>query len=309
MRLLLVAVAAVLSGCRHLPSGAVPTDRSLTAYVSSDAVMLAGVRLEALRATPTYQRLSENAKNLSQLDEFSRKTGLDPRKDLTELLAASNGKDWIVIVRGKFDPLALEERAVKSGAQRMPHGKHLLLGREEGAVVFIDSSTALAGKPPALRTALDKRSGIPAPLLEKLKAVPTDSQLWFVSTTGLGAMKLDPKAGSGPINPQNLGRIVNSIESLTASADLRRGIALRVAGVCTTDKDAQQIHDALRGFVGMGRLSTPENQSEMLRIYDSVSIVKDDRTVRFSLQVPLDLVDKLPMIGQASASPESLRRD
>lgn len=307
-----VAVAFILGACRHMPSGVVPIDRDLTTHVPSDAVMLAGARLEALRSTATYARLSKQAESLPQFDDFSRQTGLDPRRDLTELLAASNDKDWIVIGRGRFNPAVLEDRAVRSGAHRMAHGKHTLIGREDGAVVFVGSSTALAGKPAMLHAALDHRSGIPAALQEKLKTVHVDSQLWFISVTTINPAGLYRGPSSGAVNPENFGRILNSVESLTASADLRNGIALRASGVCATERDAKQIHDALRGLLGLGRLSAPQNEPDLLRFYDSVMIAKEDRTVRFSAQAPLDLVDKLPLIGGgigSSASPGLPRRD
>ena len=134
IRAALVAAVLVLGGCRSLPSGLVPIDSKLAEYVPSDAVMLAGVRLSDVRATATYKRF-ETSKGFSQFDEFKRHTGLDPRTDLSEILAASNGDNWIVACRGKFDPPAIEQRALKEGAQRMPHGKYTLIGRQEGAVV------------------------------------------------------------------------------------------------------------------------------------------------------------------------------
>jgi hypothetical protein len=53
------------------------------------------------------------------------------------------------------------------------------------------------------------------------------------------------------------------------------------------------LHDAMRGFLGLGRLAAGSAQPDVLRLYDSVSIAKQHRTVRASVLIPADLVDKL----------------
>ena len=291
-RIATILALLLLAACHRLPSGLVPIDTGLAAYVPSDAVMLAGVRLDALRDTATYKRL-EQTPALSQFDDFKQRTGLDPRKDLSELLAASTGSDWIVMCRGRFNPAALEDQAVKDGAKRMAHGKFSMVGDEGGAIVFVDSSTALAGKPAVLKAALDRRSGIPAPLVEKLKTVPPESQLWFVATGGV-TPPMDPGKSSGPINPQNLARLFGSLQSISASGDFRIGLSFKAAGVCATEQDAKQIYDTLRGFIGLGRLSARGDQADLLRLYDSIAVTLNERTVNVRADLPLDLIERLP---------------
>jgi hypothetical protein len=53
---------------------------------------------------------------------------------------------------------------------------------------------------------------------------------------------------------------------------------------------ARQIHDALRGLIGIGRLSTPDNQRELLRFFDAIQVSQEDRTVRVRASIPLDLL-------------------
>lgn len=82
--------------------------------------MLAGANVERLVATPLYRRLAGERK-IPQLDEFARKTRLDPEKDIQELLAASNGKDAIMMARVRIrDEKAVEAALEKEGAARTP---------------------------------------------------------------------------------------------------------------------------------------------------------------------------------------------
>ena len=52
----------------------------------------------------------------AQLDNFTRQTGLDPRKDIWELLTCSDGKSTVMMARGKFSVAELEPQLDKQGA-------------------------------------------------------------------------------------------------------------------------------------------------------------------------------------------------
>ena len=71
--------------------------------------MLSGIRMEAVRATPLYRKMLAQ-KALPQLDDFARQTGFDPRRDVRELLIASNGNDVLMAARGTFNLRAIRGR-------------------------------------------------------------------------------------------------------------------------------------------------------------------------------------------------------
>src|SRR5258707_1132415 len=80
------------------PSGVAPVRAAL---VPADTIMLSGVRMAELRATPLYQKLIAEQR-MSEINDFAKQTGFDPRKDVQELLAASDGADTVVLARGAF---------------------------------------------------------------------------------------------------------------------------------------------------------------------------------------------------------------
>src|SRR2546430_10080833 len=88
-----------LTACTSAEPGRTTIDSTLAAMVPPDATMLAGLRMADIRATPLYQKMLAR-KHLDRLDEFARQTGFDPRRDVRELLSASNGKNSIVAARG-----------------------------------------------------------------------------------------------------------------------------------------------------------------------------------------------------------------
>lgn len=292
MRLILVlAISLLATSCRRQqPAPGVHTDPAMATLVPSGTTLLIGAKIEALEKTPTYRKYFEN-RSFPQLDEFAKHTGLDPRKDIWDLLVCSNGHDAVVMGRGKFSAGDLEPRLTRDGATRLGYRGYTLFGNEQAAVLFMSGSTALFGPTPALRQVIDERNGaragIPAPLDALLKTLPADSQFWAVYAGG--SFRLPVREDS---NLANINRMIQSVEKGTLSADLRNGLALASTATCATQADAKQVHDALRGLIGIGRLSTPDNQPDMLRIYDAIQVTQDQQKVLVSINVPQDLADE-----------------
>jgi hypothetical protein len=283
MWILLIALTA----CNSAETGRTMIDPALAALVPPDATMLAGLRIDAIRATPLYQKMLAR-KHLDRLDEFARQTGFDPRRDVRELLIASNGKDIIVAARGTFNVRAFE------GMTRSTYKGSTLYTRDRRTVALIDNSTAIAGTLEAVRAALDRRgsgdrSG-PADLLARARQIPPENQIWYVSN-GFDNLLTGRIPEDG--NAANAGRILRSLENTTAAADLRTGLNGYLNGQCHTDADAKNLGDAARGLVGLGRLSVPEKQPEMLRVWDGIKVDQQQRTVKITVAIPPDLIDKL----------------
>jgi hypothetical protein len=227
-------------------------------------------------------------KRLQQLDEFARETGFDPRRDVREFLVASNGKDSVVAARGTFNVRAFE------GMTKSSYKGYSFYTRDRGGVALIDASTAIAGNLPAVRAALDRykageRSG-PTELLARARQIPPENQLWSVSN-GFDSLLTGRIPDSG--NAANFGRILRSLENATAAVDLRTGVNGYINGLCRTEPDAKNLGDAARGMVGLGRLSVPDNQPEMLRLWDGIKVDQQQRTIKITVAIPQDLIDKL----------------
>ncbi len=276
-----------LTACNSAETGRTGIDATLAALMPPDATMLAGVRMAAIRSTPLYQKMLAQ-KRLERLDEFARQTGFDPRRDVGELLVASNGKDSIIAARGAFNVKAFE------GMTRSTYQGYTLYTRDRGGVALIDNSAAVAGTLAAVRAALDRRragdrSG-PAELLARARQIPPENQIWSVSN-GFDNLLTGRIPESG--NAANIGRILGSLENTTAAADFRTGLNGYVNGLCRTEPEAKNLGDAARGLVGLGRLSVPEKQPELLRLWDGIKVDQQQRTIKITVAIPQDLVDKL----------------
>jgi hypothetical protein len=283
---LLVAVAA----CAQIPR----IDPGLAPLIPPGAVMLMGVRMEALKSTPLYQKLLARQR-LSDLDEFAMRTNFDPRKDVREMLVVSSGTDMLVIARGAFRPNPL-----KSVAQTRYKGA-TFYGKGEGAFAILDPATAIAGPEAAVRKAIDgKGAGGGKLLLDRARNLPASAQVWFVMD---GWSLVPDQAVAQAGNLASFGRILRTMQTTSGYFDLKSGVQGVIEGECKTSQDAKTLSDAARGLVGMGRLSVPEGQPELLRFWDGIKAEQKDRALRINVQIAPDLLDAFLTMTENSGRP------
>jgi hypothetical protein len=92
----------------------------------------------------------------------------------------------------------------------------------------------------------------------------------------------------------NLGSILDalrSVESATLGMNLSKGMDAVVVVNCKTERDAKFIHDLVRGLVGFGRLNTPDNKPEMLKLYDAIQVTQQQSQAKVTADVPEELAD------------------
>jgi hypothetical protein len=285
-RIVLCALLLVSAGCtRKTPLGP-KIDPALATLIPEDTTLLVGTRLEALEKTPVYQKYLAD-RTFPQVEEFAKQTGLDPKKDLWELLFVSDGKNNVLLGRGKFAN-EMEPRLEKGGAKRFGYKGYNLIGDEKAAVVFISSTTAAMGPTESLRYLLDQRGtskGSPPALTALMKDIPQDAQFWAVYDGGPVDL---PFTG----NLANITRFIKSIQTGSVYFDLRTGLNGVASGDCSTDQGAEEVQGALKAFIGLGRLNTPANQPQMQAAWDGLRTTLQDKRVKLYIDVPQNVVDQ-----------------
>lgn len=298
-----VAALAALTACTADPSRkGIALPASIERFIPADTVVLAGARIDQIHATPLYQRLMTDRK-IPELDRFVQQTGLDPRRDLQEIVVASNGKQTLLIARGRMaDTARLEQMLVQQGAERVPLQKYSLLASKDQSVVFIDQSIALAAPLEHLKAVLSQAGGAKPAILQQVSALAGTRHVWAVATGGFAPVPL-PESG----NLANLNRVFQSLENVSMTMDLSDGLNLAAAGLCNDEKNARQLHDMLRGLIGFGRLSTPSDRPELLRFFDGVRVDHDHRKVKVDAAVPMDLVDQFLAVTEGERKRRQMR--
>lgn len=293
-----LAMVVALAGCRgSRETGSVYVDPALLSLVPPGAASLTGIRVDAFVKTPLYQRRLAQTP-LPGLEEFARATGVDPRRDIWQVLTASGAGSTVVLIRGKFSQGGAEPRLQIPGASRIPHKGYTITGVESFGVAFLNPSTAVAGKLDAVKWVLDSRdrSGPKPEMMEQLKSIPRTAHLWAVSLGGAPALPKDaPKNG----NWVNVEKIFGSLRLITAWADFSQGLTARVEGSAATEQDAKQLAAALKGIIGFGRLSTPSDKPELLRAFDALKVEQQGSTLRLNAELDENLAEQLVAFLQA----------
>lgn len=288
-----ILIACALTGCRQQSSsGSIRLDPALETLVPDDTLFIMGADIDAIRNTSVYQK-HIGIVDLPRLNEFTRQTGIDPRKDLSEVLSTSNGKSSVFMARGKFSTTDLEARLEKQGAARSAYKGYNFFGDDKYAVVFLNSTTALAGSTGSLKSIVDGRSkprrGLPPALAARVHSIRAGSQIWAAFIGGVQGLKVTVPEGS------NLAAVIGllrGIDSAVLGMDLRNGFDLNGDALCKSEDNAKQLRMALKAVIGFGRLSTPDNQPDLLKVYDAIQIDQVQTKVIVTAHVPPELVDK-----------------
>ena len=296
MRRALACLACVLAlaGCQPKQSSSLHISPALESLVPADTVVVLGVNLAAVRNTSVYQKLVARVP-LPQLDRFSSETGLDPRKDLSEFLLCSNGKNALLLVRGTFRASDIEARFKAKGVTPERYKGRAMFGEKENGddrpvIAVLDDSTAAAGTRAAIHALLDsKAGGLPPPLRDLLRTLPASDQVYAALTGGIQKLNL-PLPTEG--NLGNAMQALRAVDSATLGMDLSSGLNAVAVVNCETERDAKFVHDLVRGLVGFGRLNTPDNRPELLKLYDSIQATQQQMSTKVTANVPQDLADK-----------------
>lgn len=276
----------MMLGCGSAQMGGLRVDPGLTALVPSDTILVAGIRMRELRGTALYGKLMAE-RRLGELDDFAARTNFDPRKDVADMLIASNGTDNVVLARGNFKVTA------PAGMKKAAYKGVTIYSKGQGAYAILDSTTAVAGVEPAVRKAIDQKQsgrGGAQGLLDRARALPGGGQIWLVAD-GWGTLPDRLQKDGG--NLANLSRFFRGIAKANATVDLRSGAIAHAVGDCRSEQDAKTLGDAARGIVGLGRLSVPEGKNELLRVFDGIKVDQKQNAVIVDVNIPADLLDGL----------------
>jgi hypothetical protein len=267
-----VLLCIALAGCQAKKSASLHIDPALESLVPTDTVAVAGANLNAVRATPVYQKLLARFR-VPQVENF---------KDQSQVLFCWDGKRGLYLARGTFRTADLP---------RLTYKNRSMFGTEQNAILQFNDSIVIAGPAAELRSIIDNKAagGLPPALADLLRTLPASDQIYAALTGGLEELKLPvPRAG-------NLGNVIEALRSVDTAVlgmDLTNGLSLLARTNSKTERDAKFVHDMLKGLVGFGRLNTPDNQPELLKLYDAIHIDQQQNQTQVTADIPADQVDR-----------------
>jgi hypothetical protein len=264
--------------------------------VPPGATSLVGVRMAEVRNSAFYKELIQQNK-LPSVDQFARETGFDPRRDVREILFASTKSGGVLLARGVFHVNAVKE------AKPLRHGVYTVQALGTNGYCVLDATLAIAGDIPTVNAALDEwtsgKHTAAQPLLARGKQIEPDYPFWGVSFGFAGFLADNmPRAASGV----DFSKIFRGLEDTWFEATFTNGFKGTVHGATAADADAVSLRDTAKGLIGFGRLNVPENQPDMLKLWDGISVEQEGRSVSIRIDVAQNLVDQLVrMLGSAQS--------
>jgi hypothetical protein len=293
----------LLSAALLIPALALAADPALISLLPKDPNMMAGLDFTRAKNSPFGQRiLSEMKDEDAHFKEFVATTGFDPRRDLIEVVVATDGKQKpassLVLVRGNFDPAKLSAfiqtkgsvKSIYKGVELWTDSKN-----QEGSLAIVDSSLAMFGGTDAVKGAIDRRgAGAPAlspAVLARVNEWSMANDAWVVSNVPFADMGVNSD-GKNQVLPQ--GFSADTIRA--ASAGVRFGKSLELSGdvITKSDKDAQSLADMVRFLASLVKMNANKpGADEAAKVLESLQLSTDGATMKFYLAVPEDMLNKM----------------
>ena len=279
-------------------------DASMLNLLMPDAKVVSGIDIERTRNSPFGEYfLKQVTTQKSHLSMFTEMTGVDPRKDLFEILVASSdtgaslraGAGSVVIVRGAFNPTKIMQMAATHGSLSSYNGTQVVetgKGANTAWAGFL-GNLLVAGPPASVKSAIDRHRSAgktDALLISRIQAASSKHDAWFLTTISPGAL-----AGNLTSNPNVKGAmsgdLVKGIGSLTAGVKFGANVIVSGEATARSDQDAVALVDAMKFFASMAQSNGPK--SGPMGLLDAVQMTADGRTVKFSLSTPEQEFEKL----------------
>ena len=289
-------------------------DPTLLRLVMPDARVIAGLQVQRTKSSPFGQYILAHMQiEDSAFKKFIAQTGFDPRRDVTEIVMASNWEQsspenrWLVAARGSFNLPKITAAAKENGGSITDfHGVSILsysIDKEpenktvtESGIAFFDASAAVMGDLASVKAAIQRKQSGDAPegaLIGKVIDLSAKNDFWFVTTVPISEF-----AGAMP-NPNLSGAMKGDLLSAIhqASGGIRFGDTVTISGEAITrsDKDAQALVDVFRFLAGLIQLNSQDNQvaGRVSTLLDGMELKTNGNIMTMSLAIPEQQLEQL----------------
>jgi hypothetical protein len=286
-------------------------DPRLLNLVMPDANTLAGVNVTNAEITP-FGQFVLNQLTLSSNDDlqkFITATGFDPRRDVTEILAATSGSlakpGGLVMALGNFnvDQLAAALTKNSSAASTESYnGATLILGntkdQRQEAIAFMGSTIAILGDTASVKAAIDRSphaNSINPALATQVQQLSLNQDAWAVTTNSVSALipgLTAPGAPAPGAGVAGLGQMAQMFKGiLGSSGGIKFGDMVVITGQAVT-ADAQtakslaDVVQAIASIAAMAGAGNDPNVAAMAQVLQGLKVAADGVNVNITLTVP-----------------------
>jgi len=282
-----------------------------TLILPQDARFVMGFDVKRFAASPFYARFGkERQMKPDALHELEQKTGLNPARDIDQIVVAGFGKKGhspgLAIALGRFDLYKLG-RAIETGgkAQSANHeGVTVYSFEAEGeekqtlALAFLDERSLAFGPRDQVLAAISARTRNETPLtanaglMARIEQVRPGSTFWMVGDQSLLADLPTSVPAPGASADGGASLQLPALMGLTVTGDLDPEVSFSLTGEARDAAAAKNLADVVRGLVAMASLQS-QQKPELQQLASAVSVATEENRVLVNARIPYELIEAL----------------
>jgi hypothetical protein len=276
-----------------------------------------GIDVKRLTSSPMWERWASNkAMRPEAMDQLERWTGLDPARDIDQIVVAGRGGTGkkrptpLVMAMGRFNLEELGGSIEKAGAgsKSQLEGATLFTMEQKGesaSLAVLDTNTLLFGPTAKVQDVVKSRAQGETPLrqneqlLALVEGVKPGSTFWIVADQTLLAQMPNgvPAPGMGGSGAAAMN--LPPLQSLTLTGDLDPQLSLALIGVAADETAATKLADVMRGLVALMSLQA-QQKPELAQLASAFSVSTEAARVLVNARLPYELLEALQPKKQAA---------
>ena len=273
-------------------------DPQLMNLVMPDAKVLAGVNVGQAKGTQFGQYvLNQLQSHDAQMQQLVALTGFDPRRDVSELLVASDGvagsRKGLALARGNFDIAKITAAATVAGVVTEVYNGFTILEdpkNKEAGIVFLDQTRVAAGDIASVKGAIDRLKTpqpLPAGVTVKVNQWSLSQDAWGITTVPPDSMV---PAGQGTQNPMfNAGK---SVQAAAGGVKFGELVVFSGEAQCDTAQNAKTFGDMVQLLINMAQMQANLDPTAAALI-KSVSVTTNGNLMNIQASLPQEVLQQL----------------
>jgi len=270
--------------------------------VMPDAVVVAGANVTQAETSPFGQYvLAQIQSQDANLQKLIKATGFDPTKDVTEILAASNGtpQTGLVLALGAFDPAKIAAAAaLDSHTATEPYNGVTIIedAKKTYGFAFPSASIAVAGDLADVKAALDRvsaASSLPPALAVQIAQWSGSQDAWAISAVPLSTFHQGgEKAAVSGLPGMNGQGVFQAIQSAAGGVKFGVNDVITAQAQADNAQDAKSMADALTLLASLAQLQAAKEPA-LADLAQSLKATSNGATLNVTLSLPESTLEQL----------------
>jgi len=283
----------------------------------ADTQQVAYSNFAQLRSSPDYQQIRQHVlyQQLRGFQEFLRSLGVDPEKDVDEVLLGWHGQSLsgpgsFGVAAGRFDPDKVREVFTQTRLPVQSYAGFDLFAFGSGAdpadtfFTFLDSSLAAFGPLHDLKALLDVREGSAGALdaNETFRSYEAElegtSPQWGILTGKAAANVAAPWLSGGKKNPIDMTGFLQPVQAVLYRVDWDGGFTTHISLVCKTPESAAGLFQLLNVLKSAPVFSASGGAPGPASLLQNLDARQNGSRLELSASGPPDALDQVLKVGE-----------